>query len=160
MANHKPVVTQTEIEEPGVNRKYLEHSLQISTLPMYNSNDPAQVADRVRTYFEICAQNDMKPNVPGLALSLGIERTTLWRWANGQTNKPPEVRAIIQKAYAMLNAYLEDVGMNGKVNPAAFIFAAKNHFGYRDQTDLVVAPETKELPREEVLIEEAKLLDD
>ena len=33
-----------------------------------------------------------------------------------------------------------DLFTNGKINPAAGIFILKNHFGYRDVTDITIEP--------------------
>ena len=149
------------IREPGENTRFVAHSLSIAQLPPVDCYDPEQITRRLDEYFTLCAQHDMKPNVPGLALAFGVDRTTLWRYANGELKTMSlECVRLYKKAYAFLNAYLEDAGISGKINPAAFIFTAKNHFGYRDQTDVVVAPERKEAPPEEVLIAEAELLDD
>ena len=35
-----------------------------------------------------------------------------------------------------------DYFANGKINPAAGIFLLKNHFGYRDVTDLTIEPKS------------------
>ena len=149
-----------EVVEEGRAAKIINHNMMVAQLPKIDTNDARAVEKRMWDYFDLCARNDMRPNVPGFALSLGVDRTTIWRWANGQVHKPPEVVEVLKEAYAFLNAYLEDVGMSGNVNPAAFIFAAKNHFGYKDQTDIVVAPEQKAEISEDALIAEAKLLDD
>ena len=149
------------IYEEGKAAKIVTHNMKIAQLPKIDTNNAEAVQKRVWEYFNLCSESDMRPTVPGLALSLGIDRTNLWRWANGMVkSKPPEVVEILKQAYAFLNAFLEDAGMSGNVNPAAFIFAAKNHFGYKDQTDIVVAPEQKAEISEDALIAEAKLLDD
>ena len=158
--NHNPVINQQTITEPGENARFVGHNLELAQLPVIDPRNPEQVAQRINDYLGICVKNDMKPNVPGLALAFSVDRTTIWRWANGHINLPTECQLLFKKAYSLLNAFLEDAGISGKINPAAYIFSAKNHFGYRDQTDIVVAPETKEAPSEEVLLAEAKLLDD
>ena len=46
---------------------------------------------------------------------------------------------LIKRAYAILNAQLEDYMQNGKVNPVTGIFLGKNHFQYTDKQEIEVA---------------------
>lgn len=126
--------------EPGENTKYLNHNLQVMRLPKIDTNNAELVQERIERYFEICAENDMKPNIPGLALSLGVDRTTLWRWVNGQLSKPEDVRNTIKNAYQIINSMMEDWMQNGKINPVAGIFLMKNNMGYADKQEVVVTP--------------------
>jgi len=146
--------------EEGDNTRYLSYSMQVAELPAIDTDDAEQVWRRTMEYFEVCRQHDMKPSVAGLALSYGVDRSTMNRWVNGVTHKPAAVCTTIKKALAVLNVQMEDYMQNGKINPVAGIFLMKNNMGYRDQQDVVVAPERKEAPPEEVLIAEAELLDD
>ena len=45
-----------------------------------------------------------------------------------------------------------DYFQNGKVNPAAGIFILKNHFGYRDVTDLEITPKQSIMEQDAVQI--------
>lgn len=147
--------------EPGENRKYISHSMQIASLPIIDTNDPKQVENRVYDYFTICADNDMKPSFVGLALSLGIDRTTLWKWVNGvENNKPQEVRNVIKMATTILNNQMEDYIQNGKINVVAGIFLSKNHYAYKDQSEVVLTPNQVTESTESNLIEESDLLPD
>lgn len=128
--------------EPGDNRKYLEHNLRMWDWQKPDMTDPEAVFNRIKDYFQICAEDDMKPSVAGLALAFSVDRKTLWAWANGVDSAyiPPENRNFIKKAYQLLNAQMEDYAQNGKVNPVAAIFLMKNHFGYADKQELVLTP--------------------
>ena len=55
--------------EPGDNRKYLEHSLKMWDWPSVDMKEPEQVKERIGMYFKLCADDDMKPSVAGLALA-------------------------------------------------------------------------------------------
>ena len=46
----------------------------------------------------------------------------------------------------------EDYMQNGKINPVSGIFLGKNHFGYKDQTELKVATNGEEatIPQEQL----------
>ncbi len=102
--------------EPGDNRKYLEHSMVMLDWPDVNVREPEQVKERMGMYFALCAQDDMKPSVAGMALAFGVDRTTLWKWANGVDSKtlPTESRNLVKKAYQLLNAQMENYMQNGE----------------------------------------------
>ena len=128
--------------EPGDNRKYLEHSMVMWGWPDVNMREPEQVKERIGQYFQLCANDDMKPSVAGMALAFGVDRTTLWKWANGVDSAyvPAESRNLIKKAYQVLNAQMENYMQNGKINPVAGIFLMKNNMGYVDKQEMVLTP--------------------
>ena len=42
-----------------------------------------------------------------------------------------------------MGSYWEQIMQNGKINPASGIFLGKNNFGYKDQTEHVLTPNTR-----------------
>lgn len=128
--------------EPGEMGTMMANMLALYQLPPIDSDDPRQVEQRITDYFNFCAERDMKPSVASMAMSLGVDRRTMWNWQVGNTHKTKEVRDIIKRAYNMLNAMIEEYMQNGKINPIAGIFFLKNHFGYDDKTEVVVTPKT------------------
>ena len=131
--------------EPGDNTKYLTHNMRLWKLEKPDMTDYDAVESRIYEYFDICAQDDMKPSVAGLALAFGVNRSTLWKWANGQgqvgrNTTSPSIGNLLKKAYAALNAQMEDYMQNNRVNAVAGIFLMKNHFGYEDKTEVIVQP--------------------
>lgn len=129
---------------PGDNSKYLTHNLTMfgwGKVDMYNTDD---VRDRTIQYFQLCANDDMKPSVAGLALAYGIDRRRIWEIANKTgscyKNVPEEVQDTVKKAYIVLNAQMEDYLQDGKINPVAAIWLMKNNMGYEDKKEVVVAP--------------------
>ena len=145
--------------EPGDNRKYLSNALEIAALPPIDTNNVTEVENRISEYFAICIKNDMKPNMPGMALSLGVDRTTLWKWTNGvEINKPEVVRNTLKKAVNLLNIQMEDYMQNGKINPVSGIFLMKNNMGYQDKQEVVVTPNQVNEVSENSLLEESNLL--
>ena len=148
--------------EPGDNRKYLEHSMVMLDWPDVNVREPEQVKERMGMYFALCAQDDMKPSVAGMALAFGVDRKTIWAWANGVDSKtlPAESRNLIKKAYQLLNAQMESYMQNGKINPVAGIFLMKNNMGYADKQEVVLTPNQQlgdQVPAEDL---EKKYLED
>lgn len=128
--------------EPGDNTRYIRHSLRLWALGDCDMADNEKVAQRVHEYFVICMEEDMKPSMAGLALALGIDRTTLWRYINGALGKNPDVRNTLKKAGALLNVQMEDYMQNGKINPVSGIFLMKNNFGYADKQEVVLTPQS------------------
>lgn len=127
--------------EPGDNARYLRYALASWDLPPIDISDPKQVENRIREYFQFCVDNDRKPNIKGLGNWLGVDDTTVSSWRRGEyraeTHSP-----IIKKAVDFLQEMWWDYGQNGKCNPASWIFIGKNAFGMRDETQVVVTPNT------------------
>lgn len=102
-----------------------------------------EVEDRINSYFEFCEKSSMRPGVESLCLSLHITRTTLFNWANGIGCS--DVRKdLILSAKAFIAAYLEQVTLQGKLNPASSCFLFKNWCNYKDTISLEEA-----MPHEE-----------
>lgn len=132
--NMKPQV------KPGDNRKFIQNSMRIFNLPKIDVSNAEQVAERVQEYFNICAEDDVKPSVAGLALALDIDRGYLWQIRVGKTAKSPEVVDTIKRAMKLLDLQMTDYMQNGKINPVSGIFLMKNNFGYADKQEVVVTP--------------------
>lgn len=139
----------------GDNARYLKNALHLFNLPAIDLHDYDQVSERLNHYFSYMAENDVKPTVSGMGLALGLDRQRLYEINSGlsSTHKvvndmPPDVRDLIKKAYEILGNLMEDYMQNGKVNPVAGIFLAKNHFGYVNETEVVVKPSQQALDSE------------
>ncbi len=126
--------------QPGDNTRYLRHSLGMWDLPAIDISDAKQVEERIVWYFTYCMQDDMKPNVSGLAMELGVDRKTLYKWSVGESRDVTH-SPIVKKAMDMLQILWEEYMQNGKINPVSGIFLGKNHFGYTDKQEIVVKPE-------------------
>lgn len=146
---------------------YLENALNLNNLPVVNLLNTEQVESRIDLYFDKCVKNSIKPTIPGLALSLGVSKNviesiidetetekTLSMYFEGKSI-PNSVRQAIIKAKTLMNVLIEDYMINGKINPVAGIFLAKNNFGYKDTQELVVAPQREETMSDDELINEA-----
>lgn len=145
--------TQPLNVEPGDNSRYLTHSLMVQAMPPIDTTDPEQVRSRIREYFTLCAEHEMKPTVTGFRMALRVPKTTLWEWKQGSYRAGTH-QAIILEAYDMLEALWEDYMMNGKINPVSGIFLGKNHFGYTDKQEYVVTPNTEYREVDAKVIEE------
>lgn len=126
--------------EPGDNRKYILHSLRLAELPKLNLTSVEEVTQRIMDYFKICAEDDMKPSVAGLALAMDIDRVYLWEIRSGRKGKNPDVANTLKKAMKILDLQMVDYMQNGKINPVSGIFLMKNNFGYADKQEVVLTP--------------------
>ena len=131
--------------EDGDNTKYISLNLTLASLPAINIHDVEQVNERLREYFEIHAQFDVKPTVSGMGLALGLDRRRLWEIKTGAAtthvkvnSMSAECKDLVKKSYELLETLWENYTQNGKMNPVAAIFLGKNHFGYRDQAEHIV----------------------
>lgn len=128
--------------EPGENRKFLNHSLKLAELPPISPQSADEVKDRVFQYFQVCADDDMKPSIAGLSLALGMDRRRVWEAREGARGVyPVEVRDLLKKAQQIIELQMVDYMQNGRINPVAGIFMLKNHFGYKDEQEVVVKPD-------------------
>lgn len=139
-SKRSPRPNQQPQTEPGVNTKYVRHSMEIANLEQIDLKNVEQVKDRTMKYFSICENNDMKPSVAGLALALGIDRRTLWKIRTEQTGYSSDVIDTLKRAVQIINAMMEDYMQNGKINPVSGIFLMKNNMDYTDKQEVVVTP--------------------
>ena len=98
-----------------------------------------ELQERVDEYFEYCALNNEFPTKPSLANALGVTSRAVSYWQTGGRGSPKR-REIIESAMLAIEAIALDRTLNGKIHPTTFIFMAKNNFGWRDQTDVVLTP--------------------
>lgn len=150
--NFLQVVGEVEnVDEMNSNTKFIKKNLEIARLPEIDLRDVEQVDRRIDEYFSIEAKYKNKPTVSGLAMALnGMNRQRLWEIKTGNygntrgltANLPKNVTDSIKKAYSLLEQLWEDYMASGKINPVAGIFLAKNNFGYRDQVEHIVTPNT------------------
>lgn len=145
----------TDWAEPGDNANYLQHALASWNLPRVDTKNPKEVEARVLMYFEYCIEHDIKPHMVGLASWLGVSRSTLLNWRNG---KMSENKEIMEKAVGVMESLWADYMQNGKINPVSGIFLGKAWYGYRDQTEYIVTPNTQNIDTTDQLIAEAKML--
>ncbi len=143
--------------EAGDNAKFLGVSMQLFNLEPIDLHNPKDVNARLNEYFRIYAEADLKPTVAGMAMALGIDRRRLWEIKSGNYHTSKELEGLptyttdcIKKAYAILENQWENYMQQGKINPVSGIFLAKNNFGYRDQQEMVLTPNTHNEPEYDI----------
>ena len=128
---------------PGEVSTMMTHAYEMSHWPPFDSDDPQQVIDRIDMFHRYCIANDVKPDMAGLALAMGVSRKTLWCWENGvDSNKPQAVRNALKRGRDTNEFILSQMMQMGKINPIPAIFLLKNNHEYKDQQDVVITPNT------------------
>lgn len=111
-----------------------------------------ECAARLTDFFDVLAKKGELPSVEKMALALGVTRATIWNWENGVFCSPTR-QAMIRQAKEMLAAMDAELVNHNKIPQVTYIFRAKNFFGMKDQTDVVVTPNNPigaEVPEEEL----------
>lgn len=106
--------------------------------PRTNREDLGEIKSRTFEYYEKCANEGRIPTMEGLAVALGIRRSTLYNWI-GETKYLDvcEFLSIVRDSFAGISA---QAAMDQKINPVTWIFYSKNMYGYTDKTELTVTP--------------------
>lgn len=95
----------------------------------------AHLHKRLDLYFEACAELQILPSIESLALILGVNRVTVFRWKNGQ-GCSEEWSAAIQAAYQVILAAVEDAGDSKQIPPLLAIWKGKQLQGAKDTASL------------------------
>ena len=98
-----------------------------------------ECADRLNEFFRHIGETGELPSVEKLCLALGTTRMQVWRWEHGE-GCGPERTHMIQQAKQILAALDAELVQRNKIPQVTYIFRAKNYYGMKDQTDVVVAP--------------------
>lgn len=128
MSNHRsnfPNNQQPDLK-PGEMGALVAHMEELRALSAVR--EPDEVRERVRWFFQWCSDNDVRPGVELLALSLGCTRQSLLNWQHEGSSRGE----IITAAKQAIVALTEQWGLTNRLNPATFCFLLKNHFNYSD----------------------------
>lgn len=138
--------------QEGDNAKFLGVNIALFNMPSIDMDDAEAVAQRLTDYFNLYAENDMKPTVAGMAMALnGMSRQQLWAIVHDKPTGgagylaalPRDIADLIKKAYKIMENLWEGYMNSGKINPVSGIFLGKNNFGYQDKTEYVLTPNTQ-----------------
>ncbi|MCM1217195.1 MAG: DNA-packaging protein [Lachnospiraceae bacterium] len=109
-----------------------------------------QLQDGIEKYIDyIATQNAagvaLIPDVEGLALFLGVSRSTLYEWQNA---RPGEFSDTLKRAFNAIAAVKKQLALAGKIPPIVFATDFNNNHGYIQQSKIEVAAVRKleELP--------------
>ena len=106
----------------------------------FNSVD--ECLEEVEDYFKLCYDCDMIPTIASLSLYLGVNRETLYNYANNP--RIYEYSNIVKSAIDTCQSYQESAVLSGDIPSVPFIFLSKNYFNLKDTTDVRVNNDTQD----------------
>ncbi|MBO4913360.1 MAG: hypothetical protein J5504_11625 [Butyrivibrio sp.] len=99
---------------------------------MRKPSNEKELKERIEMYFDFCKNNSIRPGIESLSLSLGIDRSSFWRWCNRETNVSLEWANTCKIARQSIVAFTEASAISGHLSPPVAIFILKNVAGYKD----------------------------
>lgn len=129
--------------DPDINHRVIQFTKELTQMPQCDLSNPEAIEDRFYEWLEVNDKWGMRPGVAGYAAALGMSRQRLWditRHNYQQTSVngmklTRESLDLIKKHFSFLELSLESLMMADKGNPVKYFFLAKNHFGYKDQSE-------------------------
>ncbi len=109
-----------------------------------------ELKERIAEYFNFCAASDFKPGIESLSLSLGIDRTTFWRWCNQELGVSESWSDTCKQARQAIVAFVEACANSGHLSPPIAIFSLKNLANWKDSIsfeDVTPFSEARRMPR-------------
>lgn len=115
-------------------------------------SDNEELKRRIQKAIEYCKETDVRLGVETLCLAVGVSRQTFWRWSCG-VDCSKERQEIVLQAKQLIAGTLEQMHLQGRLNPVSAIFLSKNWMGYTDKYE-VENPANNASSRPEMSIEE------
>lgn len=126
---------QIDKERKDANDRHIAHIEYLSAMPRLDVWSAEAIATRTYEYLEKCKEDGVRVNLSAYALALGTTPDGLNELVSDKrlTN---EVRAAFLKGISMVEAIMIEMMMEQRINPVTGIFLLKNHFGYKDQSEI------------------------
>ncbi len=112
---------------------------------------PELMRARINEYFKYATENKKPYTKSGMNVFLGITRPTIDRYKD-----MPGYDLVLEEAYSKCEEWIVENMLLNNSNATAAIFNLKNSFGWKDQAQLDVTTNGKELYSPEQLKEAAK----
>lgn len=137
--------------DPDSNSRTIAFTMELYKLPSIDNGSEDAVSSRIDEFFAICSSHGMRPMAGGLALSLGMDKSTLWRMANdvtvgGRLGFTPSTCALVKSAVIFIDTNFEQLLMDAR-NPVPAIFYAKSNLGWREAPSETVVTHRSEKPQ-------------
>lgn len=131
--------------DPSDNHRVIRYTMALAKMERCDLSDPEAIEERFYEFLDLADEWGMRPAVASYAAALGMSRQRLWdvtrheyqKTAIGGITVTRESLDVIKKHYNFLELVLENLMMTDKGNPVKYFFLAKNHFGYKDQTEQI-----------------------
>ncbi len=145
-SSNYPAAKLSQVPDIG---KYMGRLDEIMELPPCKKSEPEEVKKRIGMMFKFCEEEERRPTVELLSAFLGVSRVALWKW---QRDEESEAGRLIERAKAIINAFITELAMSGKAPYQYVIWNQKNNEGYRDVVEIVPGTVEKDLPDKEKII--------
>ena len=122
------------LDKERENSQFLNHTLALASMKPITL-DRENVGKRTLDYIEQCRVDVVRPNLTGYALALGTTPDGLNEWVNDK-RLTEDTRGALMKGISMIEATMITMLMDQRINPVGAIFLLKNHFGYKDQSEI------------------------
>lgn len=122
-------------ERRVANKRHIEHAEWLATRPRLSVWDAESIGSRTMEYLEKCKEDGVRVNLSAYALSLGTTPDGLNELV-ADKRLTDETRAAVLKGISMVEAIMIEMMMEQRINPVTGIFLLKNHFGYKDQSEI------------------------
>lgn len=99
----------------------------------YRKIDVRTLKKKIEDYYIECEERKVPLTFTGLALALGITRTTLLNYS-----KDEEYSEIVLEAKARVEKSMEEMLLSGKGSATGIIFALKNNYSWKDRQEVDV----------------------
>jgi len=155
-----PNARMKRLEETDKGRELISKTLnnhlvfyEVGQNPVKNDEE---LCERLNWFFRTCADTGQLPTVEKMALALGYAISTIYDWETGRRSGfSSNTATIIKKAKEVIQAMDGELALGFRIQPAVYMFRAKNYYGMKDQQDIVVSPSQTPLG-DEVDAEELK----
>ena len=142
ISNYPTAASSRELEE---NSDFVADTIT-SLSQLAKLGKPATVEEleqRLDDYFSFCAEHGSRIGIESISLCLGVDRTTFWRWCNGDHGKGERWTEICAQAKQTIIAFTEQAMISGKISPPVGIFCMKNVANWKDTVSFEDATPTE-----------------
>lgn len=121
-------------ERRQANARHIDHVRDVAMMPPIEWNVDA-IGKRTLEYLEKCKSDGVRVSLSDYALSMGTTPDGLNELI-GDKRLTDETRNALLKGISMVEAIMIEMMMEQRINPVTGIFLLKNHFGYKDQSEI------------------------
>ncbi len=141
--NYSPIVDNSEVDIE-LNAIMVQNILESFEAKEPDLHKPDEVRQSIKDYFNRCISKGLRPGNMGLYNALGIDKNEAYDITHGRNPRKASVETIqlIKKAQKALAELRENLGSQGKLNPATLIFWQKNFDNFTDVQQIEIAADT------------------
>ena len=121
-------------ERRQANVRHIDHVQGVAMMPPIEWNADA-IGRRTMEYLEKCKSDGVRVSLSDYALSMGTTPDGLNELIVDK-RLTDETRNALLKGISMIEAVMIEMMMEQRINPVTGIFLLKNHFGYKDQSEI------------------------